>query len=90
MGAPDATPDAERPNRMSEKVACEACGAMILPSTAEANGGVCMPCKRGDRGNIETAKLRYAERKKAQADPEKPEDDDSKISHSAPGGTVWR
>lgn len=55
---------------MSEKVACEACGAMILPSTAEANGGVCMPCKRGDRGNIESAKLRYAERKKAEANPE--------------------
>jgi hypothetical protein len=55
---------------MSEKVACEACGAMILPSTAEANSGVCMPCKRGDRGNIETAKRRYAERKKAEANPE--------------------
>ncbi|MDB5517654.1 MAG: hypothetical protein JWQ17_4412 [Tardiphaga sp.] len=55
---------------MSGKVACEACGAMILPSTAKANDGVCMPCKRGDRGHIETAKIRYAERKKAQATPE--------------------
>ena len=55
---------------MSEKVACEACGAMILLSTAEANGGVCMPCKRGDRGNIEAAKTRYAERKKAEANPD--------------------
>jgi hypothetical protein len=43
---------------------------MILPSTAKANDGVCMPCKRGDRGHIETAKIRYAERKKAQATPE--------------------
>lgn len=55
---------------MIAKVACEACGAMILPSTAEVNGGVCMPCKRGDRGNIEAAKLRYAERKTAQANPD--------------------
>lgn len=55
---------------MIAKVACEACGAMILPSTAEVNGGVCMPCKRGDRGNIEAAKIRYAERKRAQANPD--------------------
>ena len=33
---------------MVEKVKCktENCTAMILPSTAESTGGVCMPCKR--------------------------------------------
>jgi hypothetical protein len=31
---------------MIERVACTSCGASILPSTAEATGGVCMPCKQ--------------------------------------------
>jgi hypothetical protein len=35
---------------------------MILPTTAEATGGVCMPCKKGIRQNIEAAK---EDRKKA-------------------------
>jgi hypothetical protein len=55
---------------MSEKIACAACGAMILVSTAEANSGQCVPCKRGYRKNIEDAKVRRAERKKAEANPD--------------------
>jgi hypothetical protein len=55
---------------MSEKVACTACGAMILPSTAMANGGLCTPCKRGFRTRIEEGKRRQAERKAAQANPD--------------------
>ena len=31
------------------KTACERCGAMILPETAEQTGGQCMPCKKGLR-----------------------------------------
>jgi hypothetical protein len=55
---------------MNEKVACTACGVMVLPSTAATNGGLCTPCKRGFRRNIEEGKQRYAERKLAQANPE--------------------
>src|SRR5262249_36580708 len=55
---------------VTERVACTACGAMILPSTAAANGGMCAPCKRGFRKDIEEGKLRYAERKRAEANPD--------------------
>jgi uncharacterized protein DUF4375 len=55
---------------MSDKVACTACGAMILVATAESNGGLCLPCKRGYRDRIEEGKLRYAERKLAEANPD--------------------
>jgi hypothetical protein len=43
---------------------------MILISTAAANDGLCMPCKRGERRNIEAAKLRRAEQKIAEANPD--------------------
>jgi hypothetical protein len=55
---------------MNEKIACTACGAMILPATAAANGGQCTPCRRGSRANIEEGKRRYAERKLARANPD--------------------
>jgi hypothetical protein len=55
---------------MSEKIACTACGVLILRSTAAENGGLCIPCKRGNRRNIEDGKLRNAERKKAAANPD--------------------
>jgi hypothetical protein len=55
---------------MNEKIACTACGAMILPSTAAANGGLCTPCKRGIRANIEDGKRRHAERRLARANPD--------------------
>jgi hypothetical protein len=54
---------------MNEKVACTACGVMVLPSTAATNGGLCTPCKRGFRRNIEEGKQRYAVRKLAKANP---------------------
>ena len=44
---------------MSEKVPCTECDAAILPSTAERTGGLCMPCKNGNRKNIERAKEFY-------------------------------
>jgi hypothetical protein len=46
---------------MEEKIACTDCGAMILPSTAARNGGVCMPCKTGTRKSIESSKKHYAQ-----------------------------
>ncbi len=44
---------------MNDKVPCEGCQALILPSTAERTGGFCMPCKSGYRKNIEQAKEHY-------------------------------
>lgn len=55
---------------MSEKVACTDCGALILATTAAANGGLCMPCKKGFRKNIEDGKRRAAERKQARDNPD--------------------
>jgi len=55
---------------MSEKVACTACGAQILPSTAAANGGLCTPCKGGYRHKIEEGKRQRAADKIAQANPD--------------------
>ena len=43
-----------------EKVPCTKCGALILPTTAQSTGGLCMPCKAGTREQIEAAKEYYA------------------------------
>jgi len=32
---------------MSVKIPCKECSALILPSTGERTGGLCMPCKNG-------------------------------------------
>jgi hypothetical protein len=53
---------------MADKIPCPACGALILPATAAANGGLCTPCKRGFRGNIDDGRHRNAERKAQRAD----------------------
>lgn len=50
-----------------EKVPCKECNVLILPSTAQENGGKCMPCARGIRKNLEEAKTRY--RKQKEYDP---------------------
>jgi hypothetical protein len=39
------------------------CDAMILPDTAERTNGVCMPCKQGNRENIEASKEYYKKQK---------------------------
>ena len=41
---------------MTERVACVECGAMILLTTAEDTGGLCMPCRNGTREQIEAGK----------------------------------
>jgi hypothetical protein len=55
---------------MTEKVACKECGALILATTAATNNGLCMPCKRGIRKNLEDGKRRYEERKRMEANPD--------------------
>src|ERR1044071_1964337 len=52
---------------MNEKVPCTKCGALILCATAERTGGVCMPCKHGNRENLERAKEYY--KKQREYDP---------------------
>ncbi len=37
---------------MPDKVPCKECNAQVLPSTAEKNDGLCMPCKKGTRGKL--------------------------------------
>jgi len=41
---------------VSDKVPCKECNALVLPSTAERTGGLCMPCKNGTRKSMEQAK----------------------------------
>ena len=41
------------------KIPCTTCGALILPATAQATDGVCMPCKHGFRAQIEESKQFY-------------------------------
>jgi len=54
----------------SEKILCLDCGAMILPSTAEKNNGLCMPCKSGIRASIEEKKKELELAKFSPAEPE--------------------
>lgn len=42
-----------------KKVPCSECGALILPTTAESTGGVCMACKQGIRKSMETSSAYY-------------------------------
>lgn len=48
---------------MTDKVPCSKCDALILPSTAERAGGVCMACKQGIRESIEESKAFYEKQK---------------------------
>jgi len=50
-----------------QKLPCNDCGALILPTTAESTGGVCMACKQGIRQAIERSRAYYKAR--AQYDP---------------------
>lgn len=55
---------------MTSKVACNECGALILPTTAAENGGRCAPCKSGTRAAIDAAVRRRAEeRERDRTDP---------------------
>jgi hypothetical protein len=42
-----------------EKIPCSECGALILPTTAESTGGICMACKRGIRKSMEASRAYY-------------------------------
>ncbi len=41
---------------MIEKVPCTKCDVPIMPSTAKKTGGVCIPCQKGTRRDIEERK----------------------------------
>lgn len=41
------------------KIPCDKCGALILPATAEATGGMCMACKQGIREGMEASRAYY-------------------------------
>jgi hypothetical protein len=41
------------------KIPCDKCGALILPTTAEATGGICMACKQGIRESMEASRAYY-------------------------------
>ena len=41
---------------MTRKVPCRECQVPILPATAASNNGLCWPCKRGTRQEIDRAK----------------------------------
>jgi hypothetical protein len=56
---------------MTQREACKACGAMILVATAEKNEGLCVPCKRGYRKDIEASKAHYQAEKKARELPDR-------------------
>lgn len=49
---------------MTEKVNCLACGTLILPTTAGRNGGLCVPCKKGYRESVNSAKSLEKERER--------------------------
>jgi hypothetical protein len=52
------------------KVPCSKCGAAILTSTADKNGGLCVPCRKGTRESLERAKRWYKEqRERERTDP---------------------
>jgi hypothetical protein len=44
---------------LMEKIPCNECGALILPTTAENTGGVCMACKQGIRKSMEASRAYY-------------------------------
>ncbi len=54
---------------MTERIPCAKCGAMILPATAEATGGLCMPCKQGFRESLEESKRWREEQEKYKPTP---------------------
>ena len=55
-----------------QKVACTKCETLILPTTAQKTGGLCLPCSTGTRESIEQSKAYYQkERKLDRTDPER-------------------
>ncbi len=55
---------------MEGKIACSECNAMILLDTASKNKGLCVPCFKGYRKQIEESKKYYAEAKRYRASDE--------------------
>lgn len=55
---------------METRIACLTCKALILSDTAIKNQGLCVPCAKGYRNQIEAAKKYYDEEKKYRASEE--------------------
>jgi hypothetical protein len=55
---------------MSERVSCTACGVSILAGTAARNGGLCMPCRRGTRAQVDEGKRRREQERAYEQGPE--------------------
>jgi hypothetical protein len=55
---------------METKVACLTCQKLILPDTAIKNQGLCVPCAKGYRKQIEAAQKIYEEEEKYRASEE--------------------
>ena len=47
-----------------KKLPCRDCGAMILPTTAESTGGLCMACKQGIRAQLDQSRKFYESQKR--------------------------
>ena len=61
---------------MTEKVECIKCGVFILPTTANRNDGLCVPCRQGYREQIEESKARNAR--------------DRELNKTCPFRALWR
>jgi hypothetical protein len=48
---------------MADRIPCTRCSALILKTTADSTGGLCMPCKQGTREAIEESKRYYEQQK---------------------------
>lgn len=48
------------------KIPCARCGVLILPTTAQTNEGLCIPCKRGNREAIENQRKWAQEQRERQ------------------------
>jgi len=53
------------------KSPCSKCGVMILATTAEKTGGLCIPCKNGTRESLEESRLRNISRREQLAKAER-------------------
>lgn len=54
---------------MTDRMPCGTCGKLILPSTFEKTGGLCMPCKGGYRKSIEDSIRQQDEDRRYRASP---------------------
>jgi hypothetical protein len=54
---------------MTDKQPCKRCDVLILPTTALNNDGMCIPCKKGRRGDLERSRRKQEEMRSRPPDP---------------------